>query len=99
VIEAIEAALAMPEKEQVERNRAMQKRLMRYDIEHWVGDFLTRLGDARAIQVERSEQVVTPAIRDQLVDDYVSGKNRLLLLDYDGTLVPFAAKTPDGGPG
>ncbi|MFY1643593.1 trehalose-phosphatase, partial [Methanoculleus bourgensis] len=70
----------------------MQKRLMRYDIEHWVGDFLTRLGDARAIQVERSEQVVTPAIRDQLVDEYASGKNRLLLLDYDGTLVPFAAK-------
>ncbi|WP_286879322.1 bifunctional alpha,alpha-trehalose-phosphate synthase (UDP-forming)/trehalose-phosphatase [Methanoculleus sp. UBA413] len=99
VIEAIEAALAMPEKEQVERNRAMQKRLMRYDIEHWVGDFLTRLGDARAIQVERSEQVVTPAIRDQLVDDYVSGKNRLLLLDYDGTLVPFAAKPRMAVPG
>nr|HQD27578.1 bifunctional alpha,alpha-trehalose-phosphate synthase (UDP-forming)/trehalose-phosphatase [Methanoculleus thermophilus] len=54
VIEAIEAALAMPEKEQIERNRTMQKRLMRYDIEHWVGDFLTRLGDARAVQVERS---------------------------------------------
>ncbi|NLA38027.1 MAG: trehalose-phosphatase, partial [Methanomicrobiales archaeon] len=92
VIEAIEAALAMPEKEQVERNRTMQKRLMRYDIEHWVGDFLTRLGDARAVQVARSEQIITPAIRDQLTDDYASGKSRLLLLDYDGTLVPFAAK-------
>ena len=92
VIEAIEAALAMPEKEQVERNRTMQKRLVRYDIERWVGDFLTRLGDARAVQVERSEQIITPAIRDQLTDDYAAGKNRLLLLDYDGTLVPFAAK-------
>jgi len=92
VIEAIEVALAMPKKEQIERNRAMQKRLMRYDIERWVGDFLTRLSDARAVQVERSEQIITPAIQDKLTDDYASGKSRLLLLDYDGTLVPFAAK-------
>lgn len=92
VIEAIEAALAMPEKEQIERNRTMQKRLMRYDIEHWVGDFLTRLGDARAVQVERSEQIITPDIREELVADYATGEDRLLLLDYDGTLVPFAAK-------
>lgn len=99
VIEAIETALAMPEKEQVERNRAMQKRLMRYDIERWVGDFLTRLGDARAIQVERSEQVVTPAIMDRLVADYAAAENRLLLLDYDGTLVPFAAKPGMAVPG
>ena len=99
VIEAIEAALAMPEKEQVERNRTMQRRLMRYDIGRWVGDFLTRLSDARAIQVERSEQIVTPAIRDQLVTDYAASKDRLLLLDYDGTLVPFAAKPQKAVPG
>jgi trehalose 6-phosphate synthase/phosphatase len=65
---------------------------MRYDIERWVGDFLTRLGDARTVQVDRAEQLVTPAIREQLVADYRAGKDRLLLLDYDGTLVPFAAK-------
>ena len=99
VIEAIEAALAMPEKEQVERNRTMQRRLMRYDIERWVGDFLTRLDDARAIRVERSEQIVTPAIREQLVDDYAAAQDRLLLLDYDGTLVPFAAKPQKAVPG
>jgi trehalose 6-phosphate synthase/phosphatase len=99
VIEAIETALAMPEKEQIERNRTMQRRLMRYDIEHWVGDFLTRLGDARAVQAERSEQVVTPAIRNELVSDYVAGKDRLLLLDYDGTLVPFASKPQKAVPG
>ncbi len=99
VIEAIETALAMPEKEQVERNRIMQRRLMRYDIEHWVGDFLARLGDARAVQVECSEQIVTPAIRDRLVADYRAGKDRLLLLDYDGTLVPFASKPQKAIPG
>lgn len=99
VIEAIETALAMPEKEQIERNRIMQRRLMRYDIERWVGDFLTRLGDARAVRVERAEQIVTPAIREQLVADYRAGKDRLLLLDYDGTLVPFAAKPQKAVPG
>ncbi|SCL75910.1 Trehalose-phosphate synthase [Methanoculleus chikugoensis] len=99
VIEAIETALAMPEKEQIERNRTMQRRLMRYDIEHWVGDFLTRLGDARAVRVERSEQIVTPAIRDELVADYSAANDRLLLLDYDGTLVPFASRPQKAVPG
>ncbi|HOI13416.1 MAG TPA: bifunctional alpha,alpha-trehalose-phosphate synthase (UDP-forming)/trehalose-phosphatase [Methanoculleus sp.] len=99
VIEAIETALAMPEKEQIERNRTMQRRLMRYDIERWVGDFLTRLGDARAVQAERSEQVVTPAIREELVTDYAAANARLLLLDYDGTLVPFASKPQKAVPG
>lgn len=72
---------------------------MRYDIEHWVGDFLVRLGDARAVRVERSEQIVTPAIRDELVADYVAANDRLLLLDYDGTLVPFAARPQKAVPG
>lgn len=99
VIEAIETALAMPEKEQAERNLTMQKRLMRYDIERWVGDFLTRLGDAREVRVERSEQIVTPAIRDKLVADYCAASDRLLLLDYDGTMVPFAAQPQRAVPG
>ena len=99
VIEAIETALAMPEKEQVERNRTMQKRLMRYDIEHWVGDFLVRLSDARAVRVERSEQIVTPAIRDTLIANYSAANDRLLLLDYDGTLVPFASRPQKAIPG
>jgi trehalose 6-phosphate synthase/phosphatase len=99
VIEAIETAVAMPEKEQIERNRVMQRRLMRYDIERWVGDFFTRLGDARAVQAERSEQIVTPAIREELVADYAAANDRLLLLDYDGTLVPFAAKPQKAVPG
>ncbi|MCT8337112.1 bifunctional alpha,alpha-trehalose-phosphate synthase (UDP-forming)/trehalose-phosphatase [Methanoculleus sp. Afa-1] len=99
MIEAIETALAMPEKEQIDRNRTMQKRLMRYDIERWVGDFLTRLGDARAVRVERSEQIVTPAIRDELVAAYSTATDRLLLLDYDGTLVPFAANPQKAVPG
>lgn len=32
--------------------------------------------------------------KDQLIADYLNSDNRLLLLDYDGTLVPFA-ETPE----
>ncbi len=92
IVEAIEAALAMPEKEQIERNRIMQKRLQRYDIKRWAGDFLNRLDDARIVQQERSEQVLTSTIKKQLIADYGASKSRLILLDYDGTLVPFALK-------
>jgi len=101
VVAAIETALTMPEKEQIERNRIMQRRLKRYHIRHWADDFLTRLDDTRKTQQERSEQILTPSIKNQLAADYCTGKNRLILLDYDGTLVPFAAKpekaVPDSG--
>ncbi len=99
VVDAIETALTMSEEEQTERNRIMQKRLRRYDITHWAGDFINRLDDARLLQEERSERLLTAEMRRKLVADYGASINRLILLDYDGTLVPFAAKpekaTPD----
>ncbi len=92
VVEAIETALTMPEEEQTERNRIMQKRLQRYDVTNWAGDFINRLDDAHLLQQTRSEQLLTATMRKRLLADYGAGESRLILLDYDGTLVPFAAK-------
>ncbi|RXE56682.1 trehalose-6-phosphate synthase [Methanoculleus taiwanensis] len=92
VVEAIETALTMSEEEQTERNRIMQKRLRRYDVTNWAGDFINRLDDACLHQQTRSEQLLTAQMRERLLADYGAAGNRLILLDYDGTLVPFAAK-------
>lgn len=92
IIEAIETAISMPEEEQVKRNRVMQRRLSRYNIEHWADDFLGRLNDAWANQRKRSEQIMTLANRDEISTHYSDSKRRLIFLDYDGTLVPFAAR-------
>ncbi len=92
IIEALETALAMPIEEQIKRNRIMQKRLSRYNVERWADDFLNRLNDAYIKQQESAQQIMTPANRTELVESYSRSKKRLILLDYDGTLVPFATK-------
>ncbi|MHB1296880.1 MAG: trehalose-6-phosphate synthase, partial [Anaerolineae bacterium] len=38
-VDALRQALAMPEEEQVRRNRAMREHLARYDIVHWASSF------------------------------------------------------------
>lgn len=43
IAEAIKYALEMPEEEQVRRNREMQRKLQKYDVVHWAGDFLHTL--------------------------------------------------------
>jgi trehalose 6-phosphate synthase/phosphatase len=92
VIAALETALVMPIDEQIKRNRIMQKRLSRYNVERWAEDFLNRLSDAFIKQQESFQQIMTPANRTELVESYSNSKKRLILLDYDGTLMPFATR-------
>jgi trehalose 6-phosphate synthase/phosphatase len=92
IIEALETALAMPVDEQIKRNRIMQKRLSRYNVERWADDFLNRLSEAYIKQQDSAQQIMTLANRTELVESYSKSKKRLILLDYDGTLVPFATK-------
>ncbi len=91
IVEALDSALKMPPEEQMRRNRVMQKRLSRYSVYRWADDFLSRLDEAWARQRQRTEQIMTLANREEIVSSYSVAKRRLLLLDYDGTLAPFAA--------
>ncbi len=98
IVRAIKTALEMPLPEQMERNKAMQQRLMRYDVRRWSSDFIAALADIKKTQDELSVRRLSRSVEQQLVDDYASGKKRLLLLDYDGTLVGFKEKPADAGP-
>jgi trehalose 6-phosphate synthase/phosphatase len=89
IVAAMEQALSMPEEEQIERNRVMQQRLARYSIGGWVGDFMDRLEGVKRLQSERGISKLTPDVISQIRKDYKAAKRRLILLDYDGTLVPF----------
>ncbi|MEM4445876.1 MAG: trehalose-phosphatase [Candidatus Jordarchaeales archaeon] len=41
---------------------------------------------------------LTPNLKDALLDKYKRGKRRLILLDYDGTIVPFTKRPEDAKP-
>jgi len=90
IVEALLKALEMNEEEQKRRMSAMQSRLRRYNINKWASDFLNRLAVAKTRQRELCATLLTESGRKRLLDDYVRARKRLFLLDYDGTLVPFA---------
>ena len=99
IVHALEEALAMPEEEQIERNRMMQERLQRCNVTKWADDFIDRLLYARKLQIEMEAKTLNHEMRMKLVSDFQKSNRRLMLLDYDGTLVPFAAKPGRAKPG
>ncbi len=92
IVQALEEALVMPEEEQIERNRMMQKRLQRYNVTRWADDFIDRLLCARKLQSQMEAKSLNHETKMKLVSDFQESNQRLMLLDYDGTLVPFSGK-------
>jgi trehalose 6-phosphate synthase/phosphatase len=98
IIKAIKEALEMPLLEQMERNKLMQERLRRYDISRWSSDFINALFDIKKIQQELSVRKLSETIQKNLLSDYSKSRRRLILLDYDGTLVSFKGKPAEARP-
>ncbi len=99
IVQALEEALVMPEEEQIERNRMMQKRLQHYNVRRWADDFIDRLLYARKLQGEMEAKALNHETKAKLVNDFQKSNRRLMLLDYDGTLVPFSGKPGRAKPG
>jgi trehalose 6-phosphate synthase/phosphatase len=95
---AIEEALTMPDEEQVERNKIMQKRLQRYNVVRWGTDFVDALSKVKKTQLEFSVRKMTGETQKKLISTYMESDNNIILLDYDGTLVPFAEKPQKAKP-
>lgn len=98
MLEALEKALMMPEKKQIEHNKPMQERLKRYSVVRWAEEFIDRLLYTKKLQSEMYTKMLTYEVRWKLVSDYRKSKRRLLLFDYDGTLVPFFGKPEEAKP-
>jgi len=98
IVQALKEALTMSDEEQIERIRVMQKRLQRYDVLRWISDFMDRLSHVKKLQQELCARRLTHDVKKRLISDYSKSKRRLILLDYDGTLVPFAEKPEKAKP-
>ncbi len=92
MVEALETALTMPKTEQRSRNRPMRERLGRYTVSRWAQDFLDSLCETKLRQLQSAEHWLDAAQRERLVAAYRSTKGRRFVLDYDGTLIGFAAR-------
>jgi len=94
VAEAIRQALEMNDKERVTKMLAMRERIHRYNVYRWAEDFLERLDEIKKEQAKLKTRVLTSKVVKDIIRDYCKAMNRLILLDYDGTLVPIQ-DTPD----
>jgi trehalose 6-phosphate synthase/phosphatase len=98
MVEALHVSLSMPQEERIPRMRSMRDRVRRYTIQRWVQDFLDRLAEIRLQQSQGARRLDAHA-RAGLIQAFKASNKRVLLLDYDGTLMPFAAHpaavTPD----
>ncbi len=92
IAEALHEAVRLDPQEQVRRNRPMQERLQRYDARRWVTNFLEALERVKSRQGRLATHYLSGSLRHSLVERYAATRRRLVLLDYDGTLVPFASQ-------
>jgi trehalose 6-phosphate synthase/phosphatase len=92
IAEALHEAVRLEPEEQVRRNRTMQERLQRYDAKRWVSNFLGSLARIKGRQGRLATHHLGGALRDAFLTQYRQAHRRLVLLDYDGTLVPFASQ-------
>lgn len=94
IVEALHTACTMPLDQQQRTLEAMQKRVQLHNVEYWATHFIEGLETMAEEQRQAaSVQLKGEALQD-LINDYAAAKKRLLLLDYDGTLMGFR-KNPD----
>ncbi len=93
-------ALTMPPDERRARMRGLQRRVFAYDIHRWSRSFVDALATAAADRDPALPPLTPPADLRQAIEQMRAAAHLLLLLDYDGTLVPFAGvpelASPDG---
>ena len=85
----IHAALELPEGERVRRMRRMQSIVKAADIFKWAEGFLEALKELRQRREPEVARYLDLKQRERIEVKYCYASRRLLLLDYDGTLVPF----------
>ena len=93
IAEGIKMALEMPAEEKAARNRIMHHRLRRYNVDFWARDFLNALSHTVNVSREKTPYLNIDKDSSVIQTAYRKTKNRVLFLDYDGTLVGFAPHT------
>lgn len=94
IVEALKDALSMTDKIETSRNREMRARLQRYNVGKWAQEFTGTLNDVKRRQEDLDTTKLTSGSKNEMLTRHAASRNRLILLDYDGTLVPIA-DTPE----
>ena len=98
VANGIERALGLTVEERRARMNGLRRRVREYDVHAWASSFIAQLDAARPFG--RSSVIAPEPSLVTALSDARRAQHLRLLLDYDGTLVPFAPSpelaAPDG---
>ncbi len=87
---AIHTALNMPVEEQRRRNEHLRSRLERYDVARWAKNILDKVNEVFDIRIRSTSAVFLGNEQREFVKRALRmSVKKLILLDHDGTLVPF----------
>ncbi len=84
IAQGIRRSLELPEAEQAVRMRAMRSHVRTHDAKWWADSFIADLSSQRMTSFTMEADSGT--LRERVAH---GGKKKVLLLDYDGTLVPL----------
>ena len=87
VEERLMESLEMSEEEQKNRIYEMQKVLSKQTVNKWAADFVRELEDVHQKNLNFQQKKISTNMQRNIREKYLSASKRLLLLDYDGTLV------------
>ncbi|WP_185214409.1 bifunctional alpha,alpha-trehalose-phosphate synthase (UDP-forming)/trehalose-phosphatase [Sphingobacterium mizutaii] len=82
-------AISMEDEEKDERMHASQAIVSKFTVHHWVNLFMQRLEEIKNEQRHELARKVREKVENDIKSSYNVSKKRLILLDYDGTLVGF----------
>ncbi len=89
MVEKLMQAIEMPIEEQQQRMERLKKRAQRYDVTKWSNQFMDTLKETELLNHDETSIKINETIAETISSQFKNAKNRLLLLDYDGTLVGF----------
>lgn len=95
---AIERALSLSETERRERMMALYRRVHKNNVFAWGERFVESLSAAVQTRSQQAQGEPLPLEQAQLVSAFAQAQSRLIMLDYDGTLAPFASLPQDAVP-
>lgn len=88
---AMVKALSMPVYEQRRRMKLMRQVVSKFNIKHWVRIFMESIKEVKQMQQSMRSRHITDVTEQAIKKIYNKTQNRVIFLDYDGTLVGFKA--------
>lgn len=90
--------LEMSDSEQYSRMECMQTTIRQYDVVEWAADFFRQLEQAREYKRTETDKEPESNFKEELQNKFAAASRRLVLLDYDGSLVDFTDRPQKAKP-